>query len=166
VRYWWSVSALQVWKWRKALGVGRMDSPGSRRLILAAVAKGADKTRGVPLSPEQVERLRRTARDLDLEQYLVPGYHGPRWTDEELALLGKLPDDAVARRTGRPAGAVRQKREALGIPNPADERRTWTADRDALVRTLPPAEVVHRTGHTIGAVYHRRSVLKAAGRRG
>jgi hypothetical protein len=61
VRYWWGVSVLQVWKWRKALGVTRTDNPGSRRLILAASAKWADKTRGVQLPPEQVERRRRTA---------------------------------------------------------------------------------------------------------
>ena len=42
IRYWWDVSAGVVWRWRKALGVGRMDNPGSRHLILAASAKGAD----------------------------------------------------------------------------------------------------------------------------
>jgi hypothetical protein len=35
IGYWWDVSAGVVWRWRKALGVGRMDSPGSRRQILA-----------------------------------------------------------------------------------------------------------------------------------
>jgi len=38
VRHWWAVSALQVWKWRKVLGVRRMENDGSRRLTLAASA--------------------------------------------------------------------------------------------------------------------------------
>jgi hypothetical protein len=33
-----------------------------------------------------------------------------------LRLLGTLPDEEVARRTGRTTNAVRQKRELLGIP--------------------------------------------------
>jgi hypothetical protein len=35
-----------------------------------------------------------------------------------MSLLGRLPDDEVARRTGRSWNAVRLKREELGIPNP------------------------------------------------
>jgi hypothetical protein len=42
------------------------------------------------------------------------GYHGPWWTKAEVALLGRVPDEEVARRTGRTVGAVRQKRERLG----------------------------------------------------
>jgi hypothetical protein len=42
IRHWWGVSVAVVWRWRKALGVGRMDSEGSRRLIQAAVEAGAD----------------------------------------------------------------------------------------------------------------------------
>jgi hypothetical protein len=36
-----------------------------------------------------------------------------------VALLGVLSDDEVAKQTGRSWNAVRQKREALDIPNPA-----------------------------------------------
>jgi hypothetical protein len=79
VRFWWGVSGLVIWKWRKALGVGRMDNPGSRRLMLAASAKGAAAVRGVPLPPEQVEQRRRTALEKNLAQYLPKGYHGPCW---------------------------------------------------------------------------------------
>jgi hypothetical protein len=56
IQHWWGVCNGVVHRWRRALGVGRMDNPGSRRLILAASAKGADVTRGAPLPPEQVER--------------------------------------------------------------------------------------------------------------
>jgi hypothetical protein len=103
--------------------VTRTNNSGSRRLIRAASAKGADACRGVPLAPEQVEIRRHNAREKNLAQYLRPGYHGPWWSRAEMALLGKLPDDEVARRTGRTWSAVRQKREELGIPSPQYRRR-------------------------------------------
>jgi hypothetical protein len=46
LRHWWGVSGLVVWKWRKALGVGRKNCPGSRRLIRAASEQGAAQVRG------------------------------------------------------------------------------------------------------------------------
>jgi hypothetical protein len=61
-------------------------------------------------------KRRQTARELGLGRYLRKGYHGPRWTAEELGLLGPLPDETVARRIGWTPNAVRQRRELLGIP--------------------------------------------------
>jgi hypothetical protein len=43
----------------------------------------------------------------------------PWWTPQDVAQLGAFSDDEVAKQTGRSLNAVRQKREALGIPNPA-----------------------------------------------
>jgi hypothetical protein len=129
VRFWWGVSVGVVWRWRRALGVTRTNNEGSRRRMRAAAEAGAARQRGVPLPPEAVERRRRTAREKNLAQYLRPGYHGPRWTEEDLALLGRLPDEEVARRTGRTWNAVRQKREKLGIPRPPARPR---ADGSAL----------------------------------
>jgi hypothetical protein len=63
------------------------------------------------------------ALEMNLGRTLLLGYHGPWWTAKDIALLGKLPDDEVARRTARSAEAVRIKRQRLGIPNPADRRR-------------------------------------------
>jgi hypothetical protein len=123
VRYWWGVSVGVVWRWRRALGVTRANNEGSRRRIRAAAEAGAARQRGVPLPPEAVERRRRTAREKNLAQYLRLGYHGPRWTKGDLALLGRLPDEEVARRTGRSRNAVRQRRERLGIPNPTARAR-------------------------------------------
>ena len=45
------------------------------------------------------------------------------WKPEEVALLGTLPDDQLARRLGRSFGSVRQKRRRLKIPNLRDRRR-------------------------------------------
>jgi hypothetical protein len=118
IRHWWGGCDGVVHRWRKALGVTRTNNGGTQRLIRAAAAKGADVIRGVPLPPEQVEQRRRTAREKNLVQYIIPGYHGPWWSRDELGLLGKLPDEEVARRTGRSCNAVRVKRDRLGIPKP------------------------------------------------
>src|SRR5262249_13996919 len=73
---------------------------------------GSRATAGKRLTADQVESRRRTTRELDLGRYLQKGYDGPWWTKDEVALLGRLPDEEVARRTGRSVNAVRQKREA------------------------------------------------------
>jgi transposase-like protein len=123
IRYRWGVCSGVVHRWRKAFGVGRTNCPGSQRLIRDASEQGASRLRGVKLPPEQVERRRRTAAELDLGRHLQPGYHGPRWTRAELALLGKLPDEEVAARVGRTPEAVRVKRTRPGTPTACDRRR-------------------------------------------
>jgi len=123
IGYWWAVTCSTIALWRKALGGGRMDSEGSRRLIQAAVDLGAAKIRGKKLSSKQVERRRQTAKALNLGQYLQLGYHGPMWTRKQLALLGKDSDSAIGRKIGRTRNAVRVMRTRLGIPNPCDGRR-------------------------------------------
>jgi hypothetical protein len=164
VCYWWGISEGVVWRRRKALGVTRTSCEGTRRLTQAAAELGAAELRRKELPPEQVERRRQTALELNP----VKGYHGPRWTRAQLRILGRLPDEEVARRTGRSREAVRGKRQALGIPNPASNH--WSAAEDALVRTLLPQVAAARTGRSLKAVYERRRVLglpdgRRAGRR-
>jgi hypothetical protein len=65
---------------------------------------------------------------------LITGYHGPLWAEEDIALLGQVPEAEVTPRTGQTVGAVRQKREELAIPNPAGNR--WRDDKVALLGTL------------------------------
>jgi len=124
IRFWWGVSVGVVWSWRKALGTDRKNCEGTRRRMRAASELGAAQVRGKPLPPEQVERRRRTAVELDLGRFLRPGCnYRPWWTGHEVALLGKLPDEEVAARIGRTPNAVRVKRKKLGVPNPQDRRR-------------------------------------------
>jgi hypothetical protein len=101
----------------------------------------------------QVERVARVA-NLGCP---IPGDHGPRWTPAEVALLGTMPDEEVAARTGKTPGAVRQKREELGIPNPA--ANTWTAEDIALLGTLPDEAVAARLGRSRTAVTQKRCQL-------
>src|SRR6266852_913727 len=123
IRHWWKVSTTTVAAWRRALGVGRADPEGSRRLIRAAAELGASKIRGKRLPSEQVERRRHTAIALNLGRHLVTGFHGPWWTPKELALLGTYPDNVIARRVGRTVTAVRLMRTRLGIPTRLDRRK-------------------------------------------
>jgi hypothetical protein len=121
--HWWGVHSSTVRLWRKAFGVGRMDNAGSRRLILAASEQAAEQVRGVPLSAEQCELRRQNVIKNRLLQRLQPGYQGPMWTAEQLALLGTLPDDEIAVRIGKTKLAVSLKRRSLGIAHPYDRRR-------------------------------------------
>ena len=95
--------------------------------MLAASEVGAAAVRGKGLPPEQVARRRSTALELNFGRRLIPGYRGPRLTRRQKALLGKLPDEELARRTGRTPNAVRQKRETLSIPKPAGSSRATPA---------------------------------------
>jgi hypothetical protein len=82
---------------------------------------GKAARRGVKVPSDQVERRRRTAREPGLRP--DPSHvNGRPWTQEGLALLGKLSEDEVARRTGRTRDAVRQRRNLLKIPTAKDHR--------------------------------------------
>jgi hypothetical protein len=81
---------------------------------------------------DERERCRRRAIENDQGRFLSTGYLGPRWTAEDIALLGTLSDEEVARRMRRSVNAVRLKREELGIQNPAGNRRFRPIDAISL----------------------------------
>jgi len=116
---WWGVSSGVVWRWRKAFGVGGRDTtPGSVLAITAAAKLGAEAMKGREYTEaERRERSERAVR-LGLGRNLATGYHGRRWTAEELALLDDpaLTNAEVARRTGRSWNAVRLQRLRRGEP--------------------------------------------------
>jgi hypothetical protein len=122
VCFWWGVSEGVVWRWRRELGVGRMDSEGSARLFRASAAKGA-AVMFREWSDEEREQRRRACLRRNQQRFLQPGYHGPRWTAEDLALLGTLPDAEVAEQIGRTETAVRVMRTRLKIATAEDRRR-------------------------------------------
>jgi hypothetical protein len=157
VMCWWGAGHGAVFRWRRALSVGRTDNEGTARLTQAAAEKGAEAMQAREWTEEEREQRRQMATDKGLVAYLVTGYHGPLWTPEDIALLGAVPDDEVARRTGRTAGAVRQKREELRLPNPAGNR--WRSEDIALLGTVPDAEVARRLGRSIQSVTQKRIKL-------
>jgi hypothetical protein len=154
IKHWWGVSDKAIWKWRMALGVTRKNNRGTVRLMTAASKKGARVQRGVPLPPEAVEQRRRRALKLNLGRNLNLGYHGPRWTPKQLALLGTMPDDEVAKRVRRTSNAVRVMRGRLGIAPFGD--RHWTSEQLALLGMASDKEIASRIGRTPIAVTVKR----------
>jgi hypothetical protein len=121
--HWWAVSKTAVQNWRRALGVNRTGNEGTARLIQAAAEKGAEAFKAREWTEQEREQRRAAAIEKNLAQHLVTGYHGPRWTKRQLAMLGTMPDAEVAAKIGRTPNAVRIMRERLGIPTFEDRRR-------------------------------------------
>jgi hypothetical protein len=121
--FWWGISEGVVWRWRMVLGIPRAGTEGSKLLIQAAAQAGADAMQAREFTEAERKMKRRNARRLNLAQHLPTGYHGPRWTADQLALLGTLPDADVAAIAGRTVEAVRQRRTGLGIPTVRDGRK-------------------------------------------
>ena len=120
IQYWWGVDVTVVWRWRKALGVGRLNE-GSARLRNELNKELGAGLKGKRLPPEAVERRRRTAAELGLRPLQPPGDRP--WTKKELGLLGTLPDAELAARFGRTEKAVRVMRLRRGFPSARDCRR-------------------------------------------
>ncbi|HEX4589318.1 MAG TPA: hypothetical protein VH120_05280 [Gemmataceae bacterium] len=125
IKFWFGVGTKAVWQWRRAFGVSRLGTPGSRALRTELNRELADRLRGVALTPAACERRRRTANRLDLGRHLLNArWAETGWTEEQVALLGTRPDAELAKRFGRTTSAVRQRRTKLGIPTYRDRRRT------------------------------------------
>ena len=114
VSHWWGVCPETLVKWRRALAVGRENNPGSQRLIRAAAEKGGVQSHA-PLTVEQIEQRRRRRVLKSAKEGHSEVYWGTDWTEEELALLGTMPDAEVAIRLGRTHLGVQLKRSKLNI---------------------------------------------------
>src|SRR5262245_21658146 len=106
VCHWWGVTPGVVWRWRKALGVGPMDSPGTRQARQAAAVRGGRAVR------DQAIRRRR-ALGLRVPVGEPPPNSAPPWSAEEDELVRTLSPRAAARRTGRPLKAGYGRRQQL-----------------------------------------------------
>jgi hypothetical protein len=173
IQHWWGVTESTVWKWRQALGVPWFNEGSTRLRNELNVELGAG-LKGKRLPPEQVERRRRTAKELGLRPVQRPG--GRPWTTKELGLLGTMTDDDLATEIGRTERAVRVMRLRQGIPVAKDRRRrehhtgsrTWTDSELALLGTVPDSELAARIGRTQGAIEvmrARRGIPTAKDRR-
>jgi hypothetical protein len=99
--HWWGVSPNVVKGWRKHLDVDRVNNPGTHRLVQANAEAGAEAIKAKEWTPAERQAKRDRAKRFDLGRHLWHCYPGPRWTAEQLALLGTLLDAEVA---GAPAG--------------------------------------------------------------
>jgi hypothetical protein len=111
LQHWFGINPETVWRWRKAFGVTRIGTDGSRRLHQVISEAGGAKVRGKKRPRDQVRRQAATRR----ERHYPPPPHPRAWKPEQLALLGTMPDEELASLIGETANGVRLKRERLGI---------------------------------------------------
>jgi hypothetical protein len=101
------------------------------------------------------------AEALNLGQYLLQATaeREDRWTEEEIVLLGTMPDEEVAAQISRTAQAVGVKRREMGIPSyrpPGCPAYLWTEEELALLGTAADEEIARQTGRTTWAVCRKR----------
>jgi len=147
IKHWWGVGASTVNKWRRALGVLRMNE-GDRLLkrdhaktdwAKAARAKAWAKARDPERRAKIAAAMRGKPRPPHVHQSLLRANKGRKLSAEHRQKLSA----AARRRSARPPAAG----------------RSWAAWEDTLLKSLPPAEVAKRTGRTLAAVFLRRHKL-------
>lgn len=82
------------------------------------------------------------------------------WTPRQVALLGKMTDAEVARRTGRTQHAVLTQRHKLGLPAHIPHRRRWSRREIALLGKIADVQLAEHLSIS------RRCVLMERRRRG
>lgn len=128
IAFWFGVSGTTVWEWRRAFGISRSGTEGSKRLYDAASERAGAAKRDKPLPGATRAKMRKAAaKRTDLRRLLdlahVKRWEGKGWTAEQTALLGTVPDGELAALTGRTTTAVRLRRTRLGIASHSDGRR-------------------------------------------
>ncbi|OQS36494.1 hypothetical protein [Chromobacterium haemolyticum] len=79
------------------------------------------------------------------------------WTDDELALLGKVPDAELGKLKGVSLDVVRRKRVSLNIPATVPVVwHQWTDEEAAQLGTMPDASLGKKLGRSLGAVRAQR----------
>lgn len=79
-----------------------------------------------------------------------------KWTEQEIALLGTMPDREVSRITGRTDAGVIAARVSRGI---SPFLRAWTTDELSLLGTDSDAVIATLTGRSTTAVQQKRHSL-------
>jgi hypothetical protein len=121
IKHWWGVGTKAVWNWRKAIGITQRGTEGSVRLHRKLSETGASRMRGKRL-PKAFVKRRGAARRA--KGYVVPDrWAVDGWKWQQVALLGRMSDEIVAKKTSRSVNAVRLKRTRLGIPTTKNRRR-------------------------------------------
>src|ERR1041385_730804 len=83
-----------------------------------------------------------------------PAYRN--WTRKERRLLGKAPDEEVARQLHRSVQSVRAERNKLGTRAVTDEPPRWTPAEEAVLATLSDRYLPLKLHQPVGAVKIRR----------
>jgi hypothetical protein len=152
IAHWWGVSCSAVSLWRKALAAPRATpgtsqvyseslleilDAGAREKLLASLkspergAKISAAQRGRKRSPETIEKMRRArkgwkpteeTRARMRESHRLRLERDPAWAPEQEALLGTMPDQAVADELCRSVCNIWRRRRKLGIPRFVKDR--------------------------------------------
>src|SRR5262249_7302114 len=105
----------------KKAEAARSRKPTARQLAVLA--------RGRKLTQTQEARQKMSARHK--ARGTIPPAAGVPWTTEEDALLGTMPDEAVAKKTGRTACAVEARRQLLRIRKYVSKGRGFTTRKES-----------------------------------
>jgi hypothetical protein len=85
----------------------------------------------------------------------APANNGKLWTQEEIALLGTMPDKKLARRLKRSYESVVRRRITLGIDYANPKFKPWSKEDDLVLGTRPDEQVTLLLKRTVE--YARRT---------
>ena len=123
------------------------------RLLLSRTLSNSELAR-------QLGRTKKSVRHRRLSKGI---YHRPasrRWTEDELRLVGTLPDYQVAALTGRTLAAIQTRRiTVLGLPCVSGHGRKWTPEEDRLLGKHADGDLAKHFNCTSAAIARRRERL-------
>ena len=152
VAYWFGVGMDSVWKWRKALGVERVNE-GTSDLL----------SRWSPETVQSDEATRKrmpTLKSPDRAEKIAAAKRGKPRPPHVIEAMAK-----ANRRQKLPMAQRRKMSEAhkrRGTRPPAVQGLPWKAEEDALLGTMKDADVGERIGRSESAVSDRRYTLNVA----
>ena len=147
----WTTSSVS--ERRRRLGIPSFDEQRRSSLTKKLAA----------MSDQKIARLLRRSHQLDHRQPASRRKSAPKWTAAEDRLLGKWPDERVARFLGRPVKGVQSRRLKLGIRFASPAPR-WKPEEERLLDpTAAPGpirkwtgELSRRLGRSVAAIRNHR----------
>jgi hypothetical protein len=119
IQFWWGVRGETVARWKRFFGIGQWEPEGSRRLHRQTSRAGANAVKQKTFTQAERMRYRAAAKKRGTQPNR---WKDTGWTSEQIALLGRVPDNEAAVRIGRTTNAVRLMRTKRGIPSACDRR--------------------------------------------
>jgi hypothetical protein len=131
--------------------------------MIHQLGTGSDREVAAQLgvSVHSVTRKRRLLGIPPAHPQAASARRGYPWQPEEIALLGKVTDPALAKQLGISTGTVAYKRTQLGIPpsRPKPPPIAWTAAMRRLLGRVPDLEIARRFSINSSSVVQERRRL-------
>jgi len=123
------------------------------RLLLSRTLSNSELAR-------QLGRTKKAVRHRRLVKGILNRPASRRWTEDELRLLGKLPDHKVAALTGRSLSAIQTRRiTVLGLPCVSGRGRDWKPEEDRLLGKHSDGDLAKQINCTSATIARRRELL-------